>query len=47
MSDQFRMLSWRIGAPLEDPPPKNNPNGDSHAFDQGPGQGYIAADEAG
>ncbi|WP_256467744.1 MULTISPECIES: hypothetical protein [unclassified Bradyrhizobium] len=26
MSDQFRMLSWRIGAPLEELPPKDDPN---------------------
>ena len=46
MSDQFRMLSWRIRAPLEGPPPKDDPNGGNHSFDQGPGQGHIAADEA-
>ncbi|MET4493298.1 hypothetical protein [Bradyrhizobium sp. LA7.1] len=47
MSDQFRMLSWRIGAPLEGTPPKDDANGGSHSFDQGPGQGHITTDEKG
>ncbi|MGF6431270.1 hypothetical protein [Bradyrhizobium elkanii] len=47
MSDQFRMLSWRIGAPLEGTPAESDPNGGSHSIEQGPGQGHITADEAG
>jgi hypothetical protein len=41
------MLSRRIGARRKELPPKDDPNGGSHSFDQGPGQGHIAADKAG
>ncbi|MGY3076862.1 hypothetical protein ACVWZZ_003233 [Bradyrhizobium sp. LM6.10] len=47
MSDNFvccRGVSERRWKELS---PKDDPNGGSHLFDRGPGQGHIAADEAG